>query len=451
MVAPVAIGPTTSLDAVSLPSGVVAGDLLLTAILEGDTQNVPATPAGWSLLDSAKTAAALATNNRRLTVFYRVATATEPASYNFTAASQRRSVMFAYRDVAANPIRTYGVDSQTTYGKVGGPSVYAYKDDLAVLIGAVNDGAASNFTPSSSGLVEHFDTASNGEQEAFFVGGKLISATGNTGRLEAAHNGGADQAARGFTVLLKQANRVPNAPTLTTMASGGTVAAGDVNRAAHSHSDPDGDGQSAFDLRYRLVGAATWTTVFRSTTSQFYDFPASSLAVGNYERQVRTASLNPDTGATVWGPFSASGFFTVAARTAGPTFTAPINGQAISAATVDVTVSASSFDTFELRVLDAAGAVLIPVTSSATGFFGAVGPLDNSQTVTLQARTVLDTLAGEWTSISNPVSYTTPDRPSLRLYVGPSFIRLVPAFGATADPNDEGYFEDAYYDPAYFK
>lgn len=214
-------------------------------------------------------------------------------------------------------------------------------------------------------------------------------------------------------------NQPPNAPTLTTLTGSETIARSDVNRAAHSHSDPDGDSQTAFRLGYRLVGAASFTTLAdQVTVNQFYDFPAASLALGNYERRVATRD------SVLWGPYSASSFFTVADRPAGPTITAPTNGATISQATSTFAWSTPSQQAYEVRqVADNAGAANTSVVYATTGVVESVGARQvslshpvNGRAEHQQIRTRDGGLWSPWSSVRVSVSYTPPAQPNLTLF-----------------------------------
>lgn len=215
---------------------------------------------------------------------------------------------------------------------------------------------------------------------------------------------------------LQADNTAPNAPTLTSLHNGETINRANVNRASHHFTDPDADdSQSRFRYRYRLVGATTWTTsTDQVTTNQFYDIPAGSLAAGDYERQVQTADAQG-----LWSVWSASGFFTAADQPDSLTIIAPLNGETISKATIQVSVSYPEMDTLEARVLgDLNGSpdetnVIMALTSypGATRSFDVTLP--NGVTVHIQARPVVDTLAGNWATSTNPVSFTPPAAPTV--------------------------------------
>lgn len=221
---------------------------------------------------------------------------------------------------------------------------------------------------------------------------------------------------------LRALNYPPNAPALTSMADGGTVNRGITQRASHVFSDPvTSDSQSKFDLRYRLIGAGSWTTVTQTTPNQFYDFPAGSLAAGDYERQVRTYDS-----VGVVGPYSTSGFFTAADAPDGPTITDPVNAETIIVPANAFTWSAPDQDAYQVRkVADDTETPGTPDTS--TVYYDSGEVIDtttrtvqlnfpvNGRTEHLQVRVKFDDLWSDWASIVVDVDYAAPPVPVVEL------------------------------------
>lgn len=222
-------------------------------------------------------------------------------------------------------------------------------------------------------------------------------------------------------------NRVPNAPVLRTMVGGALVSTASPNRAAHIFNDPDtGDSQSKFEVRYRLVGDVTWTTIVVPWPNPFYDFPPGEFTPGDYERQVRTW----DAGGLV-GPWCTSGFFTAADPPAGPSITYPINGQDVEQ-TETLVWSTAEQDAYQVRrVADNAGDPDEGVVYFDTGEVTA--PLPRSLPLTfetndrpehIQVRVKFEGLWSEWISVMVNVDYTEPMVPSFVIYPEPDTASL---------------------------
>ena len=80
------------------------------------------------------------------------------------------------------------------------------------------------------------------------------------------------------------------APAAPTFKSGsGSYSVGDIT-LSWVHNPVDGSAQTAANVRYRLVGASSWTTA-TTTTAQSY---TASFTAGSYEWQVQTKGLHAD-------------------------------------------------------------------------------------------------------------------------------------------------------------
>lgn len=201
-------------------------------------------------------------------------------------------------------------------------------------------------------------------------------------------------------------NSAPNAPTLTSLTNNEVIDKAAVNRASHSFSDPDsGDSQSKFDIRYRIVGTSTWTTISQTTTNQYYDFPANTFVEGEYERQVSTYDSQG-----VQGPWSTSGFFTVTVSPPSPSITNPVNNETISTEEEMLSWSAPNQSSYQAQVTTSADAVVYDsgeVQEPGTRFRLLQFP-DNGVSRKIRVRIKYNGLWSQWTTITVNVSYDPP-------------------------------------------
>ncbi len=215
-------------------------------------------------------------------------------------------------------------------------------------------------------------------------------------------------------------NVAPNAPTGLTP-SGGTVIDRTITQQFQwTFSDPDsGDSQSKYDLRYRLIGAGSWTDILnQTTTNTYHDFTANFFAAGDYEWQVRTYDAQG-----VVGPYSSSALYTAAAPPVAPSITDPINNQVLATNSHTVLWSATNQDSYQVRtVADNAGA---PDTAtvytdtgevlSASARSRSVSFAVNNRFEHVQVRVKYQTLWSTWASVRVQVSYTPPGVPTFTL------------------------------------
>lgn len=220
-------------------------------------------------------------------------------------------------------------------------------------------------------------------------------------------------------------NVAPNAPTLVYPVGNQIFDRATAQIFDHTISDPDpGDSQSQFELRHRLAGAGTWAETLQfTTTSSEHTFAPNYFAAGDYEWQVRTADAQG-----LYGPWSASAFFTAANAPASPTIVAPTGGSTISQEASVVEWSTPTQSSYQVRkVADNAG-----VANTATVYYdtGEVvssparsRTLDftvNNRAEHIQVRVKSDGLWSSWSSVLVNVSYTAPEVPFLSVTPQPS-------------------------------
>ena len=215
------------------------------------------------------------------------------------------------------------------------------------------------------------------------------------------------------SVSVVELNSPPNAPTLTTPPSGATLDRSVTQRFRWIFNDPDsGDTQSQYDLRHRVVGAPSWTTVMGVTPNTSRDFPAGTFAEDDYEWQVRTYDAQGER-----GPWSSSEFFTAATPPPGPTITAPTNGATVGLSEVLVEWSYPSQEAYRLQVQDGAGNTLTDTgqVNSTTARSYLVDLPTNNVTRTVRLQVLDGGLWSAWVAVTFEVSYTPPPPPVVSL------------------------------------
>ena len=253
-------------------------------------------------------------------------------------------------------------------------------------------------------------------------------------------------------VVITIADAQPNAPTLTSLADGAPVDRASVNRARHIFDDPiPTDSQSAFDLRYRIAGAATWTTVYKKSPNPWYDFSPDSLAYGDFERQVRTYDARGNQ--SLW---SASGFFSVVEGPGGPAITEPVNGSTVEQTSLVVWSSPVQTDYQVRRVADDGAGVPVEVTiyfDTGTVTDNATRSLPltfatNNRAEHVQVRVRNNDVWSPWSSVSVLASYSPPAVPAfvLRPDAGAASLLIEITNPTPVDDQPAAIFNDVYID-----
>lgn len=408
----------SSADSVALPSGVQVGDIILVALDEGDRNWT--LPAGYERAPSE--AGYLATGS---VLVWKIAGSSEPA---FAMSTGRRKLIAVFRGnargnaAAVLPAGTQGVGAASWAAKTHAVSV--------TRVGlSVSSEVAELTTYTHSG----FSTVHVNASDLGFLGS---STAGTSPAITISNTPGGTST---YWAAVDVADNVaPNAATLTSPV-GGSIDRTSALRFSWTFSDPDvGDSQSKYDLRYRIVGAASWTDVSGVTPNTFHDLSAGTLAAGDYEWQARTYDASG-----VVGPYSASSFFTAATPPDGPTITSPTNGQVLATASHTVTWSYPTQEAYQLRtVADNAGAADTAVVYTDTGIVESasararsVAFATNDRFEHVQVR-VRDTgLWSPWVSVRVQVSYTVPATPTLTVLASDS---LAAIYVAISNPTPSG-------------
>lgn len=395
---------TLSLDP---PSGVQAGDLLL--VNAGGDYN-GTVPTGWTRLP---------TNDWRCG-FYRFATSSNESAFVVSVAAGGTTygagpVMVAYRGVAPVYVRGQATQANILTVPAWTPTTNTLTIGLSTTAAPVEGGVYPSGTTSGWPTIRHSGTLISTHARIFL--GEALEASGVAQPQRSLGNadfGGQKGTLKVFITVVE--NVAPNAPLL--LVPNNTALNKDAtNRLSWQYSDDNpSDSQSSYDLRYRVVGAPSWTTVSASTPNTYRDFPAGTFSTASYEWQVRTYD---NSGAQ--GPYSSSGFFSAASPPAGPAITAPINGSTQGLASVLVTWAVTDQDAYRVRsyadnagVIDTSSMLYDSGELTSSSVRSAVVPLPvNSRYEHLTVEVKDNGLWSPAASVRILVSYTTPAAPLL--------------------------------------
>lgn len=228
---------------------------------------------------------------------------------------------------------------------------------------------------------------------------------------------------------LEQA-KAPNAPTPVSPINNVVLNAGQVNRLDWEFSDPNpGDTQTFYEVRYRIVGDLFWTEASASSSASFHDLAANTLAVGDYEWQVRVG--DPMSTLSTWSSLS---YFSVASPPNTPVITSPAVNQVITEDNVtmewQLPVGQEQFQV--RRVADTNGnpddtiiyhdVSVISPDQNYYYFF-----LDTNRVEHLQVRTMVDGIWSDWASVRITVNMDPPPAPLITATAEPSngLVRVV--------------------------
>lgn len=202
---------------------------------------------------------------------------------------------------------------------------------------------------------------------------------------------------------------LPLAPTPTGPPTGSTVVRSSV---APVWTPSSADGVTASEVRYRVVGAPSWTVQSISGSASTASLP--TLTAGDYECQARSQNPGGD-----WGPWSVSWYFTAADQPAAPTITGP--GSVVNPAGV-ITWSAPSQTDYAVQVLKADGSATIDVTATdsvARSLTVYEAFTENGTTMQIRVRIKLSGVWSPWAAVSRLVTWDGPAAPTVVLVPRP--------------------------------
>ncbi|MCX7570416.1 hypothetical protein OS242_10620 [Tumebacillus sp. DT12] len=205
-------------------------------------------------------------------------------------------------------------------------------------------------------------------------------------------------------------NAVPLAPTLLMPSGGEGLDRNAEITLSWKFNDTPSDTQSKFDLRWRLVGAATWNDITTATPTQRFDAVAGYFPYGLIEWQVRTYDQSG-----AGSPWSDQQVFFAGNKPGIPVITSPAGGSTVGVARPLITWSSPDQKKYELMVSDPFGVMVwttgeVPDADARIRAIGTV--LENGRSYTLKLRVKnADGVWSDFTTASISVSYTPPAQP----------------------------------------
>lgn len=225
----------------------------------------------------------------------------------------------AYSAASGNAFTTPGTPKTLVAEKQSSGSIIltwtdsvTYSNYTTTLEYSTNGGSSwSALTSTGSGVQTYTHASPPAGSSIIYRARTVVNASGSVGH--------------GLTSGWRQSNTVPlTAPPLTPSnlsPSGIAYDADDARTFTWKHNTADSSAQTAYSLRYRIVGAPTWTTIAKTTsTSQSRSMAGGTFVNGNvYEWQVQTWGAHTDP-----SPWSASATFT-ASNPPSATITNPVH------------------------------------------------------------------------------------------------------------------------------
>lgn len=199
-------------------------------------------------------------------------------------------------------------------------------------------------------------------------------------------------------------------PTPTSPVGGTTLNRHETIRFNWTHNSPFT--QTKFELRYRVKGTSSWTTIQNNTNNRFYDLPAGTLSTNEYEWQVRTTSEYDFV-----SPWSLTQIFNAAETTPSPVFIKPTNGTTVEISDLHVEWTSVDQYQYEFELLDNNNNVVWSDARISTNQGLIVeNILENNRSYRLRLRVNQQgNFFSPWVQITINVDYTQPARPILNI------------------------------------
>ncbi|MEH7114513.1 hypothetical protein V7124_19430 [Neobacillus niacini] len=211
-----------------------------------------------------------------------------------------------------------------------------------------------------------------------------------------------------FTI---QHNRPPGPPTNLSPVGG---AQRDRTQAiTFSWVHNDADGQSAYEIQWRLQGTTAWNSTGKvSSTSKSRVYAANTFPQGQIEWQVRTYDQE-----SLVGAWSATAIFSATEPSDAPIITSPVMNESVPTSIINVSWNAAEQEEYEIQLVQD-GVILWSETSiSNIRVMEIPYTLENNSTYTIRLRVRLSAeLFSSWAETTFNTSFTVPSQPIVELY-----------------------------------
>ena len=399
---------------INVPTGTVAGDVMIAAIATTPSTVTITAPAGWTLIQAVTQTTA---TSNRVSTYYRVATATEPASYTWTLST-------AHTGASGGIVSYSGVDNTTPINVSAGAATASALTHTApsitttvangMLVTVHEYASARSWTP-PAGMTERVDIASRAASTAgvtLEMNELLLGAAGATGAMTATASTSADTGAT-VSIALKPAAVAPDhieidypappfstcAPTSVTVYACGDTACSSyyiggvsvtLSPGGNVVTIPSGSGSASGTVFQTTAGAATLdavsvpaelaVTTCKNTSSGAFScgvtFSATSLSVSVPNLVSGNTATGNISGCKAQLPAGANtiNFYTAYQNPASGTKQATINATTVATSSPGTAISLNfdgaspnSSATFNLSYPDVGAVGLTAVKGSASG------------------------------------------------------------------------------------
>ncbi|MGG1571591.1 hypothetical protein [Fictibacillus sp. NRS-1165] len=203
----------------------------------------------------------------------------------------------------------------------------------------------------------------------------------------------------------------PTTPTNLSPANGVSIDISEIQRFTWVHNDSDA--QSRYEIRWRVQGTSTWTTVTKDTTDQFHNFNGNTFPNDDIEWQVRTYDQSQQA-----SPWSVLGVFFGANPSDRPEIISPVPNESISTSNPVVQWSSIDQESFDLEVWQ--GGTQVWDLERVSGNKAQTIDYNLSTGQTYEIRLRVKNFGGVWSdyaSVTINTEFTSPSQANVELMI----------------------------------